>query len=148
MESDSVLLPWVMQMPWKLQSILLSGLRAPDTKTFATKRICRWMRSVCQNNADPSKGYMEPQLLNKALVEQCLDELEYLPCHYTHHFADALRVVALFHPNEEYQRFAYSVHFGVAEEIFHFLPEDDNTFLYRHRDKRIEIEGTSKTVNL
>ena len=88
---NSVLLPWVMNIGWKMQSILLSGLRAPDAKTDATKRICRWMRAVSQNNADPSKGYMEPQTVGMDLISKCMDELEYLPCHYVHHFADALR---------------------------------------------------------
>jgi hypothetical protein len=132
---SSVLLPWVMGMGWKMQSILLSGLRAPDTPTDATKRICRWMRSICQNNADPSKGYMEPQSLNNALIEKCMDELEYLSCHYVHHFADALRVVSLYHPDILAQTFAGRIHNAIAQEIFHFKPEDDERFIARHKDK-------------
>lgn len=133
---DSVLLPWVMALPWKMQSILLSGLRAPDAETDATKRICRWMRSISQNNADPSKGYMEPQPLSGVLIERCMDELEYLTCHYVHHFADALRVVAVYHPSPEAQQFAAVVHSQVAFEIFHFIPESDDVFITRHRDQR------------
>ena len=149
---SSVLKPWVMEMPWKMQSILLSGLRAPDVKTDATKRICRWMRALTQNNADPSKGYMEPQSMDQELLDKCMDELEYLPCHYVHHFADALRVLSLYYLDEAsypvtenahlvtaecsaIRSFAYRVHFYVAEEIFHFVPEDDGTFIHRHRDK-------------
>lgn len=132
---QSVLLNWVMEINWKMQSILLSGLRAPDTKTDATKRICRWMRSVTQNNADPSKGYMELQILSRELIDKCMDELEYLPCHYVHHFADALRVIALYCPNKEYSKFAYDVHNEVAIEIFHFKIETDEEFIIRHEDK-------------
>jgi len=132
---SSVLKQWVMDMGWKMQSILISGLRAPDVPTFATKKICRWMRAECQNNADPSKGYMEPQTLSDKLIEQCMDELEYLPCHYVHHFADALAVVAYHHPDEEARKFAYRVHFLVAEEIFHFEPESREKFMQRHVDK-------------
>ncbi len=132
---NSVLQPWVMAMGWKMQSILLSGLRAPDVKTDATKKICRWMRAETQNNADPSKGYMEPQKLSKELIDKCMDELEYLPCHYVHHFADSLRVVALHHPDPTAQAFAWSIHYLVAEEIFHFRPETDEEFIKRHQDK-------------
>lgn len=132
---SAVLLPWVGELPWKMQSILLSGLRAPDVRTDATKRICRWMRSTCQNNADPAKGYMEPQSLDAKLIERCMDELEYLPCHYVHHFADALRVIALFHPEHLPRSFADKVHYYVAEEIFHFKPETDSEFVARHIDK-------------
>lgn len=131
----NVLLPWVTAMPWKLQSILISGLRAPDVQTKATKNICRWMRAVTQNNADKSKGYMEPQKLDDQLMEDCLDELEYLPCHYVHHFADALRVISLFVPGDPIgSSFAYQLHEQVAVEIFHFKPETSKEFIYRHRD--------------
>lgn len=133
--STTVLLPWVTAMPWKMQSILLSGLRAPDVKTDATKRICRVMRSICQHNADPSKSYMEHQPLDRDLVDQCMDELEYLPCHYVHHFADALRVVSIYHPNDAVCEFAAKVHFEVAIKIFHFRPETNEQFILRHRDK-------------
>ena len=134
-----VLKVWVMSMPWKLQSILISGLRAPDAYTIATKKICRWMRAVTQNNADPSKGYMEPQVLSNDLINQCMDELEYLPCHYVHHFADSLRVIALYCPEEAYALFADKVHTLVAEEIFHFKPETDTEFTHRHRDMVVHL---------
>ncbi len=130
----SVLLPWVQAMPWKMQSILISGLRAPDFKTSAVKKICRWMRPVCQNNADLSKGYMEPQVLNQQLIDQAMDELEYLPCHYVHHFADALRVIAIYAPEGQDRDFANAVHKEVAVEIFHFRPETREEFIFRHRD--------------
>jgi len=134
---SSVLKQWVMDAGWKMQSILLSGLRAPDFPTVATKKICRWMRAECQNNADPSKGYMEPQILSDALVDQCMDELEYLPCHYVHHFADALAVVAYFHPGDFAHEFALRVHGLIATEIFHFKPETQEEFLERHKDKTV-----------
>lgn len=136
LKEDSVLLPWVMAMGWKMQSILLSGLRAPDAKTDATKRICRWMRAMSQNNADPSKGYMEPQEMGDALIEQCMDECEYLTCHYVHHFADALRVVGIYHPDALVRGFAMRVHVEVAFEIFHFRAESDEDFITRHQDRR------------
>lgn len=130
-----VLQAWVMQLGWKMQSILLSGLRAPDAKTDVTKKICRWMRAQCQNNADPSKGYMEPQRFSEESITKCMDELEYLPCHYVHHFADALRIFALYHSEAEVRNFAWKVHYTIAEEIFHFVPESDQQFTQRHRDK-------------
>lgn len=159
---SSVLKPWVEAAPWKMQSILLSGLRAPDVPTRVVKKVCRWMRALAQNNADPEKGYMEPQdwrvLLKRLrpeshvsraeaetlIIEECMDELEYMPCHYVHHFADALRVVAIYYPfdaapdateNQAVRRFANAMHREVAVEIFHFHPETDEEFIHRHRDK-------------
>lgn len=135
-EGHSVLQPWVMALGWKMQSILLSGLRAPDVKSNVVKRICRWMRAISQNNADPTKGYMEPQAPEDLSLEQCMDELEYMPCHYVHHFADALRVVAIYHPVATVRDFAGVVHCEVAVEIFHFKPETDTEFIKRHRDNK------------
>lgn len=130
----SVLQPWVMAMGWKMQSILLSGFRGPDdAELSATKAVNRWIRTISQNNADPSKDYMRPDKLPEPL-ELC-DELEWRSCHYVHHLADALHVVALYHPDNAVKVRAYSYHYRIAEEIFHFVPEADAIFIKRHEDK-------------
>jgi len=130
---STVLLPWVEQIPWKQQSILFSGLRGPDNQAFANvKKVCRWMRRVSQNNADPTKGYMNVQELPKPMD---LDpELENCTVHFVHHFADALRVIAEHHPDLDAAQQAWEYHHFVAEELFHFVPEDGPTFRHRHRD--------------
>ena len=64
-----------------------------------------------------------------------MDELEYLTCHYVHHFADSMRIVALFHPQADVRSWAWKLHFLIAEEIFHFVPERDEVFVERHKDK-------------
>jgi hypothetical protein len=97
------------------------------------KQVSKWIRSVSQRNADPSKSYMNDIVLPEpATLEK---ELEQLPCHFVHHFADALAVIAYGHPDDETRRYAYSVHVYIAEELFHFLPETPDIFLWRHRDK-------------
>jgi hypothetical protein len=131
---STVLLPWVEALPWKQQSILFSGLRGPDADRLpATKALGRWLRSISQQNADPSKEYMRQAALPSP--KDVTDELEALPCHYVHHLADSLAVVAYSHPDAEVRQYAYSVHAFIAEEIFHFLPESPEMFLWRHRDK-------------
>jgi hypothetical protein len=52
-----------------------------------------------------------------------------------HHLADALRVIAVHHPDKEVRDYAKGVHYFIADEIFHFVPEHDEKFLTRHRDK-------------
>lgn len=132
--NHSVLQPWVMSLGWKLQSILLSGLRGPDDADLpAIKAVNRWLRTISQNNADPSKDYMRQDTLPEPL--KLCDELEWRSCHYVHHFADALRVVSIFHPGEAVRIKAWNYHFRIAEEIFHFVPENDAVFLERHLDK-------------
>lgn len=137
-KAEYVLQPWVAEgVGLKMQSILLSGLRAPDAETHGVKKLVRWMRARCQVDADPSKqNYMEGVAASDELIEAALDELEYLPAHYVHHFADSMAVIAYHHPIGGVRQIAYQVHFLIAEEIFHFAPETQEQFLERHKDKR------------
>lgn len=130
----SVLQDWVMRMNWKQQSILLSSLRGPDAPNVPNIKIVnRWMRMNCQHNADASKNYMQQKPLPKPL-ELC-EELEFLPVHYVHHFADGLAVIAYNHPDESTSTNAAAYHYRIAEELFHFQPEPPDWFVLRHRDK-------------
>lgn len=131
---SSVLLPWVMEIPWKCQSILLSGFRGPDNAAPpSVKKVNRWLRINSQNNADPSKNYMK-QMILPAPDEVC-EELEWMTSHFVHHFADSLRIAAIWHPDSRVRKTAWDYHYKIAEELFHFVPEDDETFITRHRDK-------------
>jgi hypothetical protein len=139
----SVFQPWFTLNGWKMQSIFVNGLRAPDTKTRAVKKVVRWMRVQVCNNADPNKPdcYMSAPLMTNELIEEACDECEYLSCHYVHHLADALRIIALFHPNYASRQSAKDLHFLIAEEIFHFVPESDEQFKVRHVDKVPAVSG-------
>ena len=131
-----VLQPWVAHVGMKMQSIMISGLRAPDVKTSGVKKCVRWMRAAVQIDADPGKqSYMQTVQIDEDLINLAIDELEYLPCHYVHHLADAMAVVAYHHPDQAVRHWAYRLHYLVAEEIFHFQPETKEMFLIRHRDK-------------
>lgn len=83
--SCSVFQDWYSQIPWKMQSIFVNGLRAPDVASKATKKVVRWMRINSCHDADPNKPncYMSaPPMLDEILMEQALDEMEYMSCHY------------------------------------------------------------------
>lgn len=138
-EHDHVVLPWLAVLPWKQQSIFFSSLRGPDRANVpAIKRVNRWMRSVAQNNADPSKGYMALADLPEPLA--LCDELEFMPCHYVHHLADGLAVIAYGYREDDVRRTAYAYHLQIAEELFHFIPEPPDIFAWRHRDKRDGVD--------
>lgn len=134
---STVFQAWYAGMPWKMQSIFANGLRAPDVASRQTKKVVRWLRTQTCNNADPNKPncYMTAPEMNESLINDCVDELEYMTCHYVHHLADAARVVALFHPDEGTRLAAGHLHYLIAEEIFHFVPETAEKFIERHRDK-------------
>lgn len=129
----SVLKLWVQEIPWKMQSILQGGFRGPDDRsTPAIKSVNRWLRYISQYSADASKEYMKKALLPTD-YELCA-ELEYCTCHYTHHLADAIRVVHVYHPYAIVREQAWKFHMRIAEELFHFIPESDEVFMLRHKD--------------
>lgn len=131
-----VLQDWVAQVGCKMQSILISGLRAPDQKTKAVKKCVRWLRARCQINADPKKeSYMETVWPDDTMIDVAMDELEYTPVHYAHHFADSMAVCAYHHPDQKVRNTALKIHTLVAVELFHFHPETKEEFLDRHKDK-------------
>lgn len=136
---SSVFQDWYHRMPWKMQSIFANGLRAPDAKTSEVKGLVRWMRTKVCNNADPTKPdcYMSAPEIDDDYVIRAGKELEYLSCHYVHHLADAMRVISIYHPESAIRATAYAVHFHIAEELFHFIPETRDQFIVRHRDKVI-----------
>ena len=131
---STVLQPWVEGMPWKCQSILFSGLRGPDTGLCPkVKEVSRWMRKVTQSDADPSQSYMAPTTLPEP--EDLEKELEFATSHFIHHFADALRCISIWHPDVDVTKYARRLHWYIADELFHFVPESNETFIHRHRDR-------------
>lgn len=144
----SVVQDWLTSAGWKMQSIFFNGLRAPDAATKGVKKCVRWMRTQSCYNADPRKAncYMSAPQMDEELIQLAVDELEYLPCHYVHHLADAMRVLAIYHPNVESRQSAWRLHFLIAEEIFHFRPETDVQFTERHRDKVVAEESLRPSV--
>ena len=132
---SSVYQTWFHAMPWKMQSIASNGLRAPDTASKAVKKAVRWMRTQMCSNADPNKADCYMTVTEVPSVEDVSKELEYMTCHYVHHFADAMRVISIYHPERDTRTIAWNYHHDVAEEIFHFVPETNEDFIYRHRDK-------------
>lgn len=140
---STVLQPWVEAMPWKLQSILFSGLRGPDTGHCPNvKEVSRWVRRVVQNDADPSQSYMAPRELPR--LEALEKELEFGSVHFLHHFADALRCIAIYYRGGDestapwgltVSTYARKVHDYMADELLHWIPESDEVFVRRHRDR-------------
>ena len=131
-----VLQEWVGKVGCKMQSILLSGFRAPDQKTVAVKKCVRWLRAQCQVDADPGKqSYMKQITMCNDLIDAAMDEAEYCAVHYVHHLADSFAVLGYHHPDAGVRTWARKLHGQVAVELFHFHPESQEEFLIRHRDK-------------
>lgn len=134
-----VLQDWVTLAPWKCQSVLLSGMRGPDHALCPhVKEVTRWMRKISQRDADPNESYMAPRAIHVHGMPTPSDlkkELEFSSGHFIHHFSQALRVIHVFHPDEDIADYAGELHYYIARELFHFLPEDASEFIERLADK-------------
>ena len=131
-----VLQEWVCKLPWKQQSVLLSGLRGPDTSHCPhTKTVTRWMRNVTQNNADPSHSYM--QLDRLPTFEELEKELEYCSVHYVHHLTQALKVISIGYVwcDVDGCKYADDLYRNIVMELLHLHPESDASFCVRLQDK-------------
>lgn len=88
---SAVLKPWVQELPWKQQSTIISGLKGPDSALCPNlKALTRWMRIVCQENADPEHTYMQDTSIDDEVL---WFELEYTSLHYAMHLIHALQVI-------------------------------------------------------
>jgi hypothetical protein len=89
------------QIPIRMQSTLLLGLRGTDTHcTPNVKKITRWLRGIAFKPGNPHSvaefmGQIPPRIIEKGELAK---ELEFCTQHYYSHLMHALEVVAYMHP--------------------------------------------------
>lgn len=136
---STVLQEWVCKLPWKQQSVLLSGLRGPDMHHYPKiKILTRWLRNVTQNNADPEHSYMMVETHLPAF-EDMEKELEYCTIHYVHHLTQALKVIAIGCDNATVREYALILYDKIVKELLHLTGETDEEFYVRLADKVVHI---------
>jgi len=126
-----VLKDWMVKIPWKQQSVILSALRGPDlSRPVAVKKINRWLRDVIQNNADPSSEYMKDRTLPE--IEDLKLDMGYCTMHYFTHLMHALEIIGYKHPDESVSDTAKRYYLGLVDFV-HLNPETREQM-----DKRLE----------
>jgi hypothetical protein len=126
----AVLLPWVTDLPFKMQSVLISGLRGPDThQVVALKRVVRWIRAATQNNADPTTDYMKDigPLPEWSEVQK---ELEFCSVHYYAHLMHTLEIIGYMHHDPIGVQHARRLYFEMADAL-HLVAETRLQLLQR-----------------
>lgn len=129
-----VLQDWVEALPWKMQSVLISAQRGPDSHYCPNvKALTKWVRRTCQQNADPSHTFMA----NVALptLDDLEYELEYCTMHFTFHLLYGLEIMAYKHPERNIRDKAMFYYKGIIEEILHFNIESERQMDGRLFDK-------------
>lgn len=132
--SSYVLQRWLGQIPWKMQTVLIQGLRAPDTHFCKnTKIVSRWMRSVVLRNADEDHTFMCTKDSLPSFVD-LENELSYCSMHFATHFLYALEIITYKHPDSENQMVAHRYYFNLVEGIMHFGAESEEQLDLRLAD--------------
>lgn len=120
---SSVLQPWVEALSWKMQTVLIQSLRAPDSHFCPTvKKVSRWLRSKVLQNADVKHTFMKSnkQLPDNKSLE---DELGYCTLHYATHLVYGLEIVAYFHGATEVRAKAMELYEDLVTDTLHLAVE-------------------------
>lgn len=121
---DHVQHKWLSELPWKMQTVINQGLRAPDTHFCKqVKLVCRWMRGIVLQNADKNHTFMCDKK-ELPTVEELEHELNYCSVHFATHFLYALEIVAYYHPEASIQIQALRYYSGIVNELWHFNIEN------------------------
>lgn len=129
-----VQLEWMGKLGWKQQSVILSALRGPDNHYSPNvKKISRWIRSITQNNADPTHSYMKS--VDLPSVKECEDELYFASTHYSLHLVFALEIIGYKHPDKETRSIALGYYLAFVEDIYHMKPETEADLDARLKDR-------------
>ena len=131
----SVLQYWLMEIPIRMQSTLILGLRGPDTHVCPNvKKIQRWMRGLAfvPGNPDNVKEFMThisdlPELTEKGPLAM---ELEFCSQHFYSHLMHALEVIAYQHPGVSEAEEATYLFKGMCS-LFHLPVETIDHFEQR-----------------
>ena len=125
---------WTLQLTWKMQTVLIQSLRAPDTHFCKNiKNLSRWMRSIVLNNADKTHSFM----CRKKKLPKWNDlenELNYCSVHFFTHFLYGLEIIGYKHPDDEIRKTAFEYYESFVHYMSHFNVEEEEQLDIRLSD--------------
>ncbi len=134
MAKGIVLLDWMSNLSWKQQSVILLALRGPDNHYSPNlKKISRWIRSITQNNADPTHSYMK--IVDLPSIKEFEDEYYFCSTHYSLHLLFALEIIGYKHPDKNVASTALKYYLSLVDDVYHLKPETIHDLDKRLRDK-------------
>ncbi len=124
---NSVLKEWVFELPYRMQSVMMSALRGCDTarKDDASKYITRGLRGVLLNNADPTNTFIVGDGVPDAVhVKAFLWDLDAYPLHFVMHTTHAAEIVGYKHPDDRMRIFWSQLYRDLVKAL-HLNPETE-----------------------
>jgi hypothetical protein len=162
----SVLQPWVEELTFMQQSVLISSVRGPDnsTKYGPVKMILRWYRrcilisamegEVLTDPVDPRGGsFTGPSYVkNSWSWQNNMDGLVYdymkiqdsLPFHFQSHMMHAIEILGYKHPDDRIRAWWLSVYVRLVNAL-HLHPETEEEMDRRLGDS---IEGWQERADI
>lgn len=119
--------PWVIELPWRMQSVLMASTRGPDSpiRFPHIKVLNRWMRDKLFNDADPSNPFImhptDPDVVS--IIDAIQQELEYTTVHYYSHVVHALEIIAYEHPEHAVAEPAFRLYYELGPVLMHMRAE-------------------------
>lgn len=146
---ESVMQDWTVKLDFKIQTVLIQSLRAPDTHYCKDiKKVCRWIRSVVLQNADEDHTFMKLEKLPD--YKSLEDELGYCSLHYVTHLLYGLQIIGYKHHDDKIKKIAYKYYINIVTDTLHLNKESEASMDKRLADKEIpkvgkEVEYKKKT---
>jgi hypothetical protein len=131
----TVLLPWVIELPLMMQSVVLSATRGCDgvSKHDVSKKIIRKIREQVFVDAGPTT---EQSFLAKdsetleVLITELIDDIDKYPVHFVSHLWFALEIIGYLHPDEVIRDRFLTAYVGIIQSL-HLNPETMDQLLNR-----------------
>ena len=123
--NNSVLQNWLVEIPIRMQSTLVLGLRGPDThSTEHIKAITKWMRGLAFKPGNPKNMPFMRATFPGRIIEKgaCAKELEFCTQHFVSHLMHSLEVIAYRHPDQEISTHAFNLFSDICT-LFHLPVE-------------------------
>lgn len=126
--NQSVTKDWVMELPFRMQSVLLAALRGYDhaPKDDPSKLITRSIRSLILNNADSSNTFITSSIPDNKISEQFLWDIDGYPLHFIMHTTHAIEIIGYKYSDDEAEiKSWYREYYFKLCKAFHLNPETE-----------------------
>jgi len=147
-----VLQPWVCNLTFMQQSVLITACRGPDglSKNHISKQLCRWMRRCFLYSAFEKKVFTTPyqrgggsftgpclatdergKICIDAALDQYLKSVDEVPHHFHLHLMHAAEILGYKHPYLPHRKWWNKVYVRIVKDA-HLNPESEEQM-----DKRL-----------
>lgn len=146
----NVMRPWATDLPIRMQSTMMLGLRGPDTltKNNNAKILIRELRYAILFPAFPvnverlkTDDFMGTQTgyCSWNVAQEFLDDHDQYPHHWLLHFIHTIEIVGQYHPDENTRQFWWMLYVSLCA-AFHMNPETFDQLEERLKITRYELQ--------